>query len=112
MRTPVLSRRFILEQAVGATDGAGGRIETWSGLGMLWAEVRPGKGREAAGQGVALSRVPWSIIVRAALPGSAARPVAGQRLRDGVRLFRIMSVAEADPGGRYLICEAEEESAT
>lgn len=112
MMPPVLGRKFVLEHAVRVVDGAGGFAEIWSPRGTLWAEVRPGKGREAAGEGVALSRVPWRITVRAARPESPARPVAGERFREGERVFRIISVAEADPAGRYLTCEADEERAT
>ena len=111
MRTPVLGRRLVLENPARVADGAGGFAETWGALGVHWAEVRPGKGRAAEGEAVALSRVPWSITVRAAVPGSVARPVAGQRFREGARVFHIRSVAEADAGGRYLTCEADEETA-
>jgi head-tail adaptor len=109
-RLPILSRKVVLESAARVGDGAGGWTEVWGALGTLWAEVRPGRGREATGEAGALSRVAWRIIVRAAVPGSVARPVAGQRFREGARLFRILSVAEADAGGRYLACEADEET--
>jgi head-tail adaptor len=111
MRTPVLGRRLVLEAPERVADGAGGFVETWGALGVLWAEVRAAKGRAAAGEGGALSRVPWRITVRAARPGSLARPVAGQRFRVGPRVFHILSVAEADAGGLYLTCEADEETA-
>lgn len=109
-RLPILSRKLTLESATRVANGAGGWAETWGPLGILWAEIRPGRGREATGEAGALSRVPWRIIVRAARPGSVARPVAGQRFREGARLFRVLSVAEADAAGRYLACEAEEET--
>lgn len=110
-RLPILGRKLTLEAATRVGDGAGGWAETWGALGSLWAEVSPGRGREATGDAGAVSRVPWRIIVRAAVPGSRARPVAGQRFREGARLFRILSVAEADAAGRYLACETEEETA-
>jgi head-tail adaptor len=107
---PILGRHLTLEGAARIGDGAGGWVETWAPLGTLWAEVRPGRGREATGEAGALSRVTWRITVRAAVPGSVARPIAGQRFREGDRVFRILSVAEADAGGRYLACEADEET--
>ena len=111
MKTPVLGRKLVLEGAARVADGAGGFVETWAALGVHWAEVRPGRGRVAEGAGVVLSQVPWRITVRAARPGSLARPVAGQRFREGQRIFRILAVADADLGGRYLTCEADEETA-
>ncbi|KJS41681.1 MAG: tail protein, partial [Roseovarius sp. BRH_c41] len=49
------------------------------------------------------------ITVRAAPQGAASRPEAGQRLRDGARIFAILSVTEADGAGRYLSLWAQEE---
>jgi hypothetical protein len=49
--------------------------------------------------------------VRGAPVGAQRRPKAEQRFRDGTRLFRILSVTERDPQGRFLICQTEEEVA-
>jgi head-tail adaptor len=111
MIPPILGRRLVLENAARLPDGAGGFAESWQALGILWAEVRAGKGRAASGEEAVLSRVPYRITVRAAVPGSVARPLAGQRFREGDRLFRILSVTERDTGGRYLVCETDEETA-
>jgi head-tail adaptor len=43
--------------------------------------------------------------------GQGARPQAGQRFRDGVRVFRIIAVADQGDAGRYLTCFAREEVA-
>ena len=40
--------------------------------------------------------------------GAASRPRPDQRLREGARVFDILTVAEFDPAGRYLEIEAEE----
>ncbi|MCC5985828.1 MAG: head-tail adaptor protein [Rhodobacteraceae bacterium] len=108
MSAPRLTRALVLEAPVAAPDGAGGQVITWTPLGTLWAEIRPG------GQGAerladpgpeALQRL--RITVRGAPVGSEARPRPGQRLvEDGTRRFRVLSVAEADAQGRYLICSA------
>jgi head-tail adaptor len=47
-------------------------------------------------------------MVRGAPVGAPSRPVAGQRFREGARIYPILAVAEADPEGRYLVCHAEE----
>ena len=50
--------------------------------------------------------------MRASPPDAPSRPVAGQRLREGARIFVIHAVAD-DPGmARYLTCFAQEETAT
>ena len=111
MTRPVLNRLLTLEDPVRSPDGAGGFDVTWTTLGALWAGIKPGTGRERAGRGGAtMSRVPVRITVRAAPMGAPSRPRPEQRFRDGDRVYHILAVAEADPGARYLICHAEEET--
>lgn len=111
MSAPILNRKLVLEDAYRVPDGAGGYDTAWQVLGTLWAEVRPGTGRSAGENGLPLSRVPLKITVRAAPQGAPSRPHAGQRFRDGTRIYAVRAVTEADAAGRYLICQAEEETA-
>lgn len=103
-----LNRNLILEDPEFEEDGSGGFLATWTKLGSLWAHVAPRKGRETMSGGRPRSRVAYRILVRAAPVGAKSRPRATQRLRDGTRIFEILSVTEADPRGRYLEIEAEE----
>ncbi len=107
--TPELNRRLVLEKAVQVADGAGGFSESWAVLGVVWAEVVAGSGRDVAGEEVTVSSVPYRITVRGAPVGAASRPKADQRLRDGTRLFKIIAVTERDAGGAFLTCFAREE---
>jgi head-tail adaptor len=106
-----LTRPLVLEAVTRVPDGAGGFAEAWAPLGTLWADLRARTGREARGETGPLSTVPYKITVRAMPQGAPSRPVAGQRFRDGARIFAILAVAESDPVGRYLTCFAEEELA-
>ncbi|GGE11115.1 head-tail adaptor [Gemmobacter megaterium] len=106
-----LNRRMVLEARSEVADGAGGLVVSWVALGDLWAAVLPGAGREGGSEAVSLGEVALRITVRGAPEGAPSRPVAGQRLREGARLFRILAVAEADAAGRYLTCHAREEVA-
>lgn len=110
MSAPRLNRRLTLEARVETSDGAGGRVAGWETLGTLWAEMRPRTGREAEGESGAVSVAGFRILVRAAPVGHSARPLAGQRFRQGARVFNIESVTEREPDGLYLICIAEEET--
>lgn len=104
-----LTRALTLEAAQQTPDGAGGFVQSWQALGILWAEVLPGTGRDAAGEDVVLSTVPYRITVRGAPTGSASRPLVGQRFRNGTRVFSILAVTERDADGRYLVCFVREE---
>ncbi len=111
MKRVHLSRKLILEAPDRVADGAGGYSESWAAIGTLWAEVTTRSGREATGAGTNLTQTSYRIVVRAAPVGTAARPLAGQRLRDGDRLFAIEAVTERDVHGRFLTCHAQEEVA-
>lgn len=108
MTAPRLTRALVLEAPVRVPDGAGGYAAGWEARGTLWAEVVPASGGRGAAEGLAPQRVRHRITVRAAPPGAASRPVAGQRLREGARVFAITGVTERDAEGRYLLCFAEE----
>ena len=110
--TPHLNRKLILERAERVPDDAGGFIETWQALGSLWAEVRPGTGRERARHTLPRSSVALRIMVRAAPFGAPSRPEPGQRFREGSRIYKIEAVTEKDVRGQYLLCHALEEVAT
>jgi head-tail adaptor len=104
-----LNRRLALESPVQVADGAGGFTLSWQQKGVLWGEVVPGSGSDAAGVEVNLSTVPYRITVRAAPVGSESRPRPEQRLTDGARVFTILAVTERDASGLYLTCFAREE---
>lgn len=110
--TPNLNRKLTLETLYRTRDDAGGYTESWHGLGVLWASVQPGTGREAELEGLSISSVPYRITVRAAPMGSPSRPKPGQRLRDSERIFRLIAVTEAKGSAHYLTCFAREEEVT
>ncbi|PZQ51644.1 MAG: phage tail protein [Rhodovulum sulfidophilum] len=103
-----LTRPLLLEESVRGDDGAGGGVLTWVPVGTLWAHVAVRRGGEAFVAGRPEARVTYRILVRGAPAGARSRPRADQRFREGARIFDILSVAEADPRGRYLEILAEE----
>ncbi len=109
METPRLTRALVLEAPERVPDGAGGFVEGWTPLGTLWAEVSARTGREKRDGLAAVSSVALRIVVRGAPVGSLARPEAGQRFREGARIYAIHAVTERDVRGQYLVCFAEEE---
>ncbi|MEM9581912.1 MAG: head-tail adaptor protein [Pseudomonadota bacterium] len=111
MSLGTLNRHLILEESTRVSDGAGGYTDAWLAVGDLWASVIAGSGREALGGDVALSSVPYKIKIRSAPVGSPQRPRADQRFRERSRIYRILSVADADEGQRYLMCHCVEEAA-
>ena len=109
MNAPDLNRELVLEGVVRTPDGAGGFTEVWTAHGTLWAEVLPGSGSDVLGEERMLSAVPYRVTVRGAPSGSPSRPKAGQRFREGQRLFLIQAVTERDRFGRFLTCFSREE---
>ena len=111
MTAPRLNRSLVLEAAVRTADGAGGYTTNWTPLGVVWAEMKAGTGREVGAASTTLSRVPYKITVRAAPYGAVSRPTPGQRFREGGRVFQINAVAEAGARAQYLTCHVDEEVA-
>ncbi|MFV0334740.1 MAG: head-tail adaptor protein [Tropicimonas sp.] len=109
---PDLNRRLVLETLDRVPDDAGGFVESWRALGTLWAEVRAGTGRKTEEDLLTLSYVPYRITVRAAPPDDSRRPRPEQRFREGSRVYRILAVADAGIGGRFLECRAREEESS
>ncbi len=111
MKPVRLNRALVLEQAASVPDGAGGFSQSWAALGQLWAAVEFRSGREVDVGGAARAVSSYRITVRGAPVGSSMRPRPDQRFREGARVFRILSVGERDPEGRFLTCIAQEEEA-
>jgi SPP1 family predicted phage head-tail adaptor len=107
----MLNRSLVLEAPTKIADGAGGYTRDWEPLGVLWAELKAGTGREVGSASATLSRVPYKITVRAAPYGAASRPNPGQRFRDGTRVFQINAVSEKGVHTQFLTCHADEEIA-
>lgn len=110
MRVPQLRQQLALEEASRIPDGVGGFTLSWALVGLLWAEMVSGNGRDASGEEVILTSVAWRITVRGAAAGTPARPRPEQRFRLGARIFTILAVAENDPGGLWLTCTCREEA--
>ena len=104
-----LDRLLTLETPTRLPDGAGGFSITWAALGTHWAEVTPGGGKDAAGEEVVLSSVPYRITVRAAPVDAPSRPLPDQRFRDGTRIFTILAVTERGRLAKHLVCFVREE---
>lgn len=104
-----LNRQLALEAPDRVSDGAGGFSETWIELGRVWAQIRSRPGREVRLGPAVAARATHQITVRGAPFGAPSRPEPTQRFREGARTFRILSVVEADPSGRHLLCSAIEE---
>jgi head-tail adaptor len=103
-----LLRRLVLEAPERAPDGAGGFATTWVPVGTLWGDVTARTSREDLIAGAERPRVRFRIVVRGAPIGADRRPRPEQRLREGGRVFSILTVAERDANGRYLEILAEE----
>jgi SPP1 family predicted phage head-tail adaptor len=96
-----LNRRLALEAPVETPDGAGGVVRSYQEVATLWASVEPVAAR---GEVVAIQSgqtITHRIVVR-----HRADITTRHRLRDGARVFRIVTLRER--GQRWLEIQAEE----
>ncbi|MCZ8042544.1 MAG: phage head closure protein [Beijerinckiaceae bacterium] len=102
-RVGALRRRLLLEAVVTTPDGLGGTTQVYETVAAVWAQLEWIAGGERWRRGrpeqVATHRV--TLRWRAGVD-------AGQRLRDGDRLFDIRAVADPDGGRHRLVCLVQE----
>lgn len=106
-----LKRRLILETRARVEDGSGGFTGSWSALGVHWGAVRPATGRLERGETYARGLGRYRVTLRGVPWDSPSRPIAGQRFREGTRIFAIRSV-QNQSDTRFLTCLVDEEQAT
>lgn len=96
-----LDRRLVLEAPVDTPDGAGGVTRSYEMVATLWASVEPLAARADVSAVALGANVTHHIRVRFD-PAITLR----HRLRDGSRVFRIVSIRERER--RFLDIDAEE----
>ncbi len=98
-----LNRRLTLDAPQDTADGAGGVLRDFEAVATLWAQVTPISAQaeiEAARLG---ARITHRIRIR-----FADNITTRHRLRDGSRIFRIVSLRDSDGRKRFLDISAEE----
>ena len=95
------NRRLVLEAPVETADGAGGVTRSYAAVATLWAQVIPVAARGEVAAGALGAAVTHRIRLRTN-PDITLR----HRLRDGARIFRIVSMRERDK--RFRDLDAEE----
>lgn len=95
---------FVLERRVDTPDGAGGVVSAWQAQGTLWGVLKARTGRERLEGEAGVGTLSYVVSVRGVPHGAPSRPTIRDRLRQGERIFDVVSVAEADPLGRRLAC--------
>lgn len=102
------TRRLIRQVEVRTPDGAGGYTNIWEERGALWADVDVRSGSLRVTELGEVPRLRVKITTHALPQDHEGRPVSGDRLRDGARLYEVEAVHEEDRRGRYLVCFANE----
>ena len=97
----VLKERLLLEAPIESADDGGGVERSYAAAAFVWAAVEPREARADTENAGAIAR--HRITVR-----SGPEITLRHRLRRGARLWRIVSVRDADASGRFLTIEAEE----
>jgi SPP1 family predicted phage head-tail adaptor len=94
---------LILEAQSGASDGLGGRIESWTSVATVFAKVETLSAARFPAAERDLAKINHAITIR-----HRAGISAGMRFAKGARRFRILSVRDLDETGRFLECMTEE----
>ena len=98
-----LAGRLVLEAPIDVADGAGGVVRSYSDAAIVWAEVVP-----ISAQARVLAERAGAVVTHRIRIRARDDITTTHRLRAGARRFRIVSVRDDDPSGRFLRIEAEE----
>ena len=90
----VYTRRLTLEVPVRTPDGGGGQVRGWEERGAIWADVRMRSGGLKHSEFGRTPRLQVRIKTHALPDGHPTRPIAGDRLRDGSRVYEVEATHE------------------
>jgi SPP1 family predicted phage head-tail adaptor len=98
-----LRHRLTLEEPVESPDGTGGVTRTYQTLATLWAKVEPVSSREQIVASAPGATITHRIVIR-----RRDDVTTRHRLRLGMRVYRIVTLREADGSGRFTEISAQE----
>lgn len=98
-----MRRRLVLEAPVETADGLGGTKQSFKRVAALWAQLEWLAGTERWREGRPEQFGSHRITLR-----WRAGIDAGQRFRDGDRIYAIRALGDPDGSCRRLVCLAEE----
>lgn len=98
-----LRTELAVEYVIATGDGAGGVVETWVEVALLFAHVEPMRARPRFGADQHQVDVTHRITIRHR-DGIQRR----MRFRNRDRIFEIRSLVDPDETGRYLVFETRE----
>nr|CAD6610855.1 head-tail adaptor protein [Rhizobium sp. Khangiran2] len=101
-----MTTRLVLEAPVEAPDGQGGAAVTWEAVRVLWARVEPVRVSERQEAGAESATISYRIWI-----WFRDDVVAGQRFRNGSRVFAVKLVRDPHETRRFLVCHCEEVAA-
>ena len=104
-------RPVTLRGSTDTSDGAGGTVQAWSDIGVIWVREHRSRGLLSNSTGVGGFRSQKVFETRATGPGSPSRPKAGQRLADGARVYSVVHVDHGGPSANMLQVTVVEEVA-
>ena len=97
-----LRARLVLEHPVETADGAGGVTRGFAATATIWAAVTPVSARGDVDADGLAATVTHRITIR-----RRADVTTRHRLREGARIFRIVSLRDQDGRGRFIEIEAQ-----
>jgi SPP1 family predicted phage head-tail adaptor len=98
-----LNTRLVLEAPVETPDGAGGAARSYTDVTTLWAAVRP-----VAADGDIVAAATGATVTHRILIRMRSELTTRHRLRDGLRIFRIVALRDHDGTRRFIEIAAEE----
>ena len=105
-----LDKRISIESRSATLDSYGQEINSWSVVGVVWANVKPVGGREKMKAMQVDSLLTHTVAIRFDKRFMPPRTVDAWRIVYDGRLFNIVSAMDLDEAGKYIIFDCVEGS--
>lgn len=105
-----LDKRISIESRSATLDSYGQEINSWSVVGVVWANVKPIGGREKMKAMQIDSLLTHTVAIRFDKRFMPPRTVDAWRIVYDSRLFNIVAAMDLDEAGKYIIFDCVEGS--
>ena len=105
MHAGMLNRRIVIQQYIPMQDSSGSTVEAWSKLAMVWAAIRPLRGREYYAANQTQAEITHEITIRWRRDIGAAN-----RVLFGSRVLEIEAAVNPDEANEWLIMMCREKA--
>ena len=103
-----LDKCVVVQSRSSTKDAYGHELNSWSEVGTVWANIKPGAGSERVRAMQVAGTVSHTVLVRYAPAFTPPKGAAALRILYGSRVFNVLSAINEEEQNRWIIFVCEE----